>query len=172
MHHMDADLRGHLWAVAAVLAAAWIAVNGGRLGKSLLMDAHFDANRFPVASVDYLKRENFSGPIFSPDSWGGYLIYRLYPQTKVVIDDRHDFYGEQFLKSYLKTIHVETGWEDFLLQYPAKILVVPTSSALANILMETPRWQAIYRDKVAVVFTPKTSATDNKDRQMLQIPSR
>ena len=41
-------------------------------------------------------------PIFCPDLWGGYLIYRLYPQTEVLVDDRHDLYGDQFFKDYLK----------------------------------------------------------------------
>jgi hypothetical protein len=70
----------------------------------------------------------------------------------MVVDDRHDFYGEQFLKSYLKMMHVEPGWEDFLLQHEAHSVVVPKASALANILAETPRWQPIYSDDVAVVF--------------------
>ena len=56
------------------------------------------------------------GPILSPDYWGGYLIYRLYPAVRVVVDDRHDLYGAEFLKSYLRMVHVEQGWEEFLRQ--------------------------------------------------------
>lgn len=171
MQRIDAGLRGHLWPIAAIAIAVWASFHGGKAGSLPLMNAHFDANRFPVASVGYLERNNLPGPIFAPDSWGGYLIYRLYPQTKVVIDDRHDFYGEQFLKSYLKTIHVEPAWQDFLLQYPANVLLVPRSSALANILMETPRWRLVYSDKVAALFAANTLATGNENRQKLQIPS-
>jgi len=171
MRAIDSGLRGHVWVIAAIAISAWIAFHGGKAGTSTLMNAHFDSTRFPVASVDYVERHNIRGPIFAPDFWGGYLIYRLYPQTKVVIDDRHDLYGEPFLKSYLKTIHVEPGWQDFIDQYPANILLIPKSSALANILLETPRWQPIYSDEVAVVFTSKTSATGNERRQKLQIPS-
>jgi hypothetical protein len=117
------------------------------------MNAHFDRKRFPVAAVDYLAKRRAEGPLFAPDYWGGYLIYRLYPGTKVVIDDRHDFYGEPFLRSYLKTIHVEPGWEESLDQHPAAYLVVPKTSALASILLETPRWQPIYSDDVTTVFS-------------------
>ena len=87
-----------------------------------------------------------------PDYWGGYLIYRLYPGVRMVVDDRHDFYGEEFIKSYLKMMHVEPGWEDFLLQHRARCVIVPKDSALANILAESPGWQPIYHDAVAVVF--------------------
>jgi hypothetical protein len=75
------------------------------------------------------------------DYWGGYLIYRLYPRVRMVVDDRHDFYGEEFLKSYLEDGPREPGWEDFLQQHQAHCVVVPKDSALANILLETPGWQ-------------------------------
>ncbi len=152
MQAIDRDLRGHLWPIAAVALACWIAAHAGKLGATQLMDAHFDAKRFPVEAVNYLENQNIPGPVLSPDSWGGYLIYRLYPQTKVVLDDRHDLYGQEFLKSYLKMMHVEPGWKDFLEQHQAGCILVPKDSALDNILLETQDWKSIYNDDVAVLF--------------------
>jgi hypothetical protein len=152
MKTIELSLRGHLWPLAAIVLTCWIAAHGGKLGARALMDAHFDAKRFPVRAVDYLEKQEVHGPLVSPDYWGGYLIYRLYPRVRVVVDDRHDFYGEEFLKSYLKMMHVEPGWEEFLQQHQAPCMVVPKDSALANILAETPGWQPIYGDDVAVVF--------------------
>jgi hypothetical protein len=154
MQTIDNGLRGHLWPIAAVALACWTAAHAGKLGATQLMDAHFDAKRFPVEAVNYLENHNVPGPVLSPDSWGGYLIYRLYPRTKVVLDDRHDLYGEEFLKSYLKMVHIEPGWDDFLKQHPAGSILVPKDTALANILLETPNWQPIYGDTVAILFIP------------------
>ncbi len=154
MEAIEFSLRGHLWPIVAIVLSCWIAAHGGKLGAKTLMDAHFDGKRFPVAAVNYLKEKDVPGPVVSPDSWGGYLIYRFYPERKVVVDDRHDFYGEEFLKSYLKMVHVEPGWQDFLRQNAAHCVVVPKDSALANILAETAGWKAIYSDDVAVVFVP------------------
>jgi hypothetical protein len=154
MKAIELGLRGHLWPAAVIVLTCWTAAHGGKLGAGQLMDAHFDARRFPLHAVNYLEKSGVPGPLVSPDYWGGYLIYRLYPRTQVVVDDRHDFYGEEFLKSYLKMMHVETGWEDFLRQHPAGCVVVPKDSALANILAETPDWQRAYGDEVAVVFVP------------------
>jgi len=152
MQSIECSLHGHIWPIAAVALTCWITFHGGRLGTKQLINAHFDAKRFPVAAANYLdQRKEHS--VFAPDFWGGYLIYRLYPQTKLAIDDRHDFYGETFLKSYLKAVHVEPGWQDFLNQHEVRCIVVPKDSALANILFETPAWQSIYSDDVAVVFT-------------------
>jgi hypothetical protein len=152
MDTMELGLGGHLWPIAAVVLLCWTAAHGGKLGAVQVMDAHFNPKRFPVAAVDYLEKQNVQGPVVSPDYWGGYLIYRLYPRVQVVVDDRHDFYGEEFLKSYLKMIHVESGWQDFLQRHPGNCLVVPRNSALANILGETRGWRAFYSDDVAVVF--------------------
>jgi hypothetical protein len=153
MQAVESRLQGHLWPLAAIALSCWIAAHGGALGRSHLMNAHFSAQRFPVAAVDYLQAHPGQSAVLTPDYWGGYLIHRLYPQVKVVIDDRHDFYGDQLLKSYLKMIHVEPGWSDFLTQQDVRCVLVPKGSALANILFETSGWQPIYRDDAAVVFT-------------------
>jgi len=152
MEAIEFGLRGHLWPIAMVLVTCWIAAHGGKLGAKPLMDAHFDAKRFPVAAVDYLTKEDVQGPLVSPDDWGGYLIYRLYPRVRMVIDDRHDFYGEEFLKSYLKMVQAQPGWQGFLQQSGAHCVVVPKNSALANLLEETRGWKAIYSDEVSTAF--------------------
>ncbi len=154
METLELSLRGHLWPAVAVVLVCWIAAHGGKLGAKPLMDAHFDAKRFPVAAVNYLEQKKVPGPIVSLDSWGGYLIYRLYPRVRMVVDDRHDFYGDEFVKSYLKMVRVEPGWQEFLQQHPAHCVLVPKDSALANILAETSGWQAIYSDDVAIAFVP------------------
>jgi hypothetical protein len=160
MQAIESSLQGHLWPIAAILLTCWIVFHGGSLGSKTLVQAHFDAKRFPAAAVDYLEQRNPGSPAFAPDSWGGYLIYRLYSQTKVVVDDRHDFYGEAFLKSYLKTVRVEPGWEGFLRQHPPQWIVVPKDSALTSLLAETSAWKRIYGDDVAVVFVPALTPMD------------
>jgi hypothetical protein len=151
---VESSLRGHLWAIAAVAFSCWIAAHGGRLGPNRLMDAHFDGKRFPIAAVDFLGRRGPEErvPVTVPDYWGGYLIYRLYPRTQVAVDDRHDLYGEEFFKSYLKMVHVEPGWDGLLEQYQARCVLVPKASALANILEQSPPWKSVYADDVAVIF--------------------
>lgn len=156
---VDSSLLGHLWAIAAAIFLGVIAAHGGKLGASRLMDAHFDGKRFPVAAVDFLDRKTAEertdderDPVTVPDYWGGYLIYRLYPRTLVTVDDRHDLYGEEFFKSYLKMVHVEPGWDGLLDRYQARCVLVPKGSALANILEQTPPWKRVYADEVAVIF--------------------
>lgn len=159
MKAIDLSSRGHLWPIATIVLTCWTTAHGGKLGSTTLMNAHFDGKRFPVAAVDFLEKREVQGPLFVPDYWGGYLIYRLYPRTKVVIDDRHDFYGEEFLKSYLKVVHAESGWDEFLREHPANCVIAPKRSALANLLAETTGWQPIYADEVALAFVRVPTAS-------------
>ena len=154
MTAVELRTRGHFWPALAILATFFIALSGGRIGSTQAMDAHFGAKRMPVVAVNYLKSHDLQGPILSPDYWGGYLIYRLYPQAQVVVDDRHDLYGPDFFKSYVRMIHVEQGWQDFLRDHPARCVLLPRNSALANILLETRGWRVIYTDDLSIVFVP------------------
>jgi hypothetical protein len=154
MAAVETMMRGHLWPVLAVIVTLAIAANGGRVGSSVLMDAHFDPRRMPVEAVNYLEKNEVKGPVLSPDNWGGYLIYRSYPRIRVVVDDRHDLYGAQFFRSYLKMIQVERGWEEFLKTREASCVLLPRDAALANILIVTKGWKTIYADEVAIAFVP------------------
>lgn len=152
MEAVESKLGGRLWPIAALIATACIAANGGRLGTRRLMNAHFDDNRYPVRAVDFLKRSDVREPVLAPDYWGGYLIYRLYPKILVVVDDRHDLYGEEFLRSYLRMVHVEPGWEGFLREHEVYYVLMPRESPLANILMQATHWKTKDSDQATVLF--------------------
>jgi hypothetical protein len=152
MAALDASLRGHAWPAVAILLGLWVCGHGGRLAAARVMDARFDSARFPVSAVDFLERSGTREPVFCPDRWGGYLIYRLYPQTRVAVDDRHDFYGAEFLKRYLKIVHGEPGWESELEGMHVGWVMVPADSTLASLLEETRRWKVAYKDDAAIVF--------------------
>lgn len=152
MTAIESRQRGYLWPIAAVMLTGCAVANHGRIGSTQWIDAHFDPQRMPVGAVDYIEQTHLTGPVFCPDYWGGYAIYRLSPGLKVVIDDRHDFYGEQFLQSYLHTIHAEQDWRQFLRMTAPAVLVLPRNAALTSILIATGNWQPIYTDNVSAVF--------------------
>lgn len=152
MAALDSNLRGHVWPAAIVLLGLWVCGHGGRLAGARVMDAHFDGARFPVGAVDFLERSGTREAVFCPDRWGGYLIYRLYPQTQVAVDDRHDFYGTEFLKRYLKIVHGEPGWESELEGMQVGWVMVPAQSTGISLLEQTRRWKVAYKDDTATVF--------------------
>ena len=158
MGAQEMQLRGRLWPVVSVAFAFSICLHGGWLGSRQLIRAQFDPQRVPVAAVTFLQKE-FQGkqpvtePVFSTDAWGGYLIYRMYPERKVVVDDRHDLYGSGRIRQYLILTQAEPGWQRLLDEWQIRTVLLPTDSTLANLLRELPRdWRVAYEDSVAVVF--------------------
>jgi hypothetical protein len=132
-----------------------VCANQGMLGERRLMASHFDAKHFPVQASAVIIQRDLHDPIFAPDVWGGYLIYRLYPQTRVFVDDRHDLYGADFLKDYLRAIRLTPDWNKFLDEKRVNWVLVATESALANMLEETSEWNVAYRDGTAMLFSRK-----------------
>ena len=156
MGAQELQLRGHLWPVVCAVAALAICLQGGRLGSRQLIHAQFDPKTLPVAAVDFLDKQTSTQPVFSLDSWGGYLIYRLYPRRQVVVDDRHDLYGTSRVRDFLILLQGETGWRHLLDDWQIHIVLLPPGSTLANLLQQLPQeWQVTYQDTVAVVLEKK-----------------
>jgi hypothetical protein len=76
----------------------------------------------------------------------------MYPEQKVAVDDRHDLYGSEFLKRYLKIMHGELDWDKNLAELHAGWVLVPQDSALVSLLSAGGVWRAVYRDDTAVLF--------------------
>jgi len=155
MAALELRLRGHIWPLIVVAIGLVICANYGRLGALQLMNARFDDKRFPVHAAEMLSGSDIHDPVFAPDYWGGYLIYRLHPHNLVVLDDRHDMYGESFLRNYLQIINVTPTWEHALNATNANWVLAPVGSPLANILAISPAWKLSYSDALAVLFARK-----------------
>lgn len=160
---MELRQRGHLWAVAAVVLTAAIALHHGRIAGIPLMNARFDPHHMPVAAVEFIRKSAITEPIFAPDAWGGYLIYELYPTRHVVLDDRFDLFGDSFMKSYLRTMGVQRGWQQLLHATAPACIVLRPDDALTNALVATREWKTVYSDEVATVLVPDNAALRMRD---------
>ena len=152
MQNIEQGLRGHVLPALVVVASLALALNGGRLFKVPVLAAHFDQRKFPVAAAEFVAAHNIRDHMFSTDRWSGYLIYRLYPNTKLFIDDRHDLYGEAFLKEYLKALGADLGWREVLDKNQITSVLIPPDAPLANVLKERSDWKVAYDDGVAILF--------------------
>ena len=157
METLERDFRGHVWLVIGFVVGVAACMNGGRLGSAQLLNAYFDDKRFPVEAAQVIVQRHIQEPIFCPDQWGGYLIYTLYPRTKVLVDDRHDLYGDQFFKDYLKVIYVQPEWSRILDDERVEWILVQKDSSLGTILAQSAGWKLIRADDTAVLFHRETT---------------
>jgi len=113
---------------------------------------------FPARAVAFLQTHSPSGPIFNHYDWGGYLIWKLYPGTRVFIDGRADLYGKPLLDQFANTYQFKGDWQQPLQEWRIDTVLVPADSALATGLRSSPGWTVAYEDPQAVVLTAPSHA--------------
>jgi hypothetical protein len=123
--------------------------------------AEFDPEVYPAKAVAMLKADP-SARIFTHDEWGDYLIYSLYPDNRVFVDGRSDFYGDAFEEKYQDLLKVRYGWDQTLERYGVNTILMPPDAPLAGALKESSRWRVAYDDGVALVFRPAQQAAGQR----------
>jgi hypothetical protein len=150
--HREPGVQWLLWPVVVSLVMFGACLNGGRILSQEVIRAQFDGSHLPVAAAEKLAALDPGEPVLAPDSWGGYLIYRLGPKIKPVVDDRHDLYGSVFLRDYLTVMHGAAGWQRILDGMGANWVLLPPKSALAERLRQTPAWRVVHEDSTGALF--------------------
>jgi hypothetical protein len=147
---MERPWRLHLVSLAAlaVLAAAIFSPEAGFKARP-----EFDPATYPYDALGRLDRPGQR--IFTDDEWGDYLIYHLWPKgTRVFVDGRSDFYGQEFGEEHLDVRRVKYTWAAILAKYDVDTILLPVDAALAGALKESRRWRVDYDDGIAIVFRP------------------
>ncbi len=114
-----------------------------------------ERDHFPVTAVNFISQNKIAGPIFNQYDWGGYLIWKLYPQARVFIDGRSDLYGltnDLIVREYFKAYTATSDWYEPLERYGVRLVLVEPSAPLAARLAEDTTWKKMYADNQAVIF--------------------
>jgi len=148
---LQQNLRGVTWSVLATVMVAFLLLTGKNLDTYQLGNT-FNPIGFPVAAVDWLEEHPQSGNVYNEFTWGGYLLYRLWPETKVFIDGQTDFYGAALVREYLTVLNVQEGWNSILDKYAVEWVLIPRNSAITEQLKSDSDWAVLYEDDVAVIM--------------------
>src|SRR5271170_4664791 len=137
----------------AAIALAMAVFACVRIAQVIQRQPQAETRQFPSRAVAFLRAHPPSGPIFNHYDWGGYLIWRLYPSTRVFIDGRADLYGQQLLDQFAEAYQFKGAWQQTLERWGIATVLVPADSALATGLRSAPGWTVAYEDSQAVVLT-------------------
>lgn len=150
----DRQASGWIW--AGVIVVALIAVEANGIKLDLWNKGNvFDSRRFPIAAVDSFASAPPAGAMFNEFTWGGYLLYRLYPTRRVFIDGQTDFYGEALSREYWQIINAQPGWESKLAAHHVRWILIPPTTPLTAWLDQSPNWSRMYQDETAGVWIKK-----------------
>ncbi|HMV48817.1 MAG TPA: tetratricopeptide repeat protein [Blastocatellia bacterium] len=136
---------------AAALVIVIAAASTGLADK--LLSPRFDENRFPAAAADFVLQHRPTGRMFSHDQYGGYLIYRLYPDFKVFVDGRSDFYRQGSVLEETDRIRlVKNDWQQLLDKRSVDWMLLKRDEPLAQIAVLSGNWSSIYEDAISQVL--------------------
>jgi len=151
LERIERDLRGWLWSLSGVLLCLVLLASG----ISLALDGRpyqFLPERLPVAAVDWLKENPPPGRMFNEFDWGGYLLYRLWPEQKIFMDGHTHIYGDTLSREYVAIQSRAPGWESILDKYQVEWAILRTNNHLVDVLQQLG-WLKAYRDDTAVILT-------------------
>ncbi|MDQ2807719.1 MAG: hypothetical protein M3Z04_12555 [Chloroflexota bacterium] len=131
-----------------------VAALGGSVGPWPLLRAAWTEPPLPIRAVATLRAPDApQGPMFNDMTWGGYLLYELYPQRRVFIDSQVDVYGATINHDYLTIATTAAGWDGLLDHYGiAWVIQRPTSPLVAALHARPDQWRETYRDSTAVIL--------------------
>ena len=112
-----------------------------------------EANAFPVRAVSFLATQRPPGPMLNHYDWGGYLIWRLYPDCRVFIDGRADVYGDSLMKDFDNANSLSGDWRGVLQRWKIRTIILPPDSPLITALQSSSDWKQLYSDSQATIVT-------------------
>ncbi len=121
------------------------------------------AEHLPVQAVAYLNDQQLEGPLFNDYSWGGYILWELYPAYKTFVDGRTDLFEDEILEDYLEAWRAGPGWEQVFDKWEIQVAFLPLEAPLVRAL-ESDGWIRTFSDTRAVVLlAPNQGRADEQD---------
>ncbi len=115
------------------------------------------------AAADFWKREGLKGPIFNDYDIGGYLIFHLYPQEKVFVDNRPEAYPSGFFqKTYIPMQENADVWKAAEDRYGFNAIVfsrndaTPWGQQFLAARANDSEWAPVFLDSNIIIFLKRT----------------
>lgn len=110
-------------------------------------------------SARFFKEQGLGGPVFNNYDIGGYLIYHLYPQEKVFVDNRPEAYSVDFFADLYEPMQAkEEVWQQALRDYDFNVIYFyrrdRTQWAQPFLIerINDPEWVPVYVDDYVLIL--------------------
>ncbi len=138
--------------------------NNNFIGSSLGWGLYEDNND----SIKFFKENNLAGPIFNNYDLGSALIFWLYPQEKVFVDNRPEAYSNEFFSKIYKPIQEDDyNWIKYGKEYDINLIYfshtdsTPWANQFLYKRLHDSYWSLIYFDRNVVIMIRNNE--DNKE---------
>ena len=142
---------GWIWVFTVILAVALLFKLNIPIDVTSKGNA-FSPQFFPVDAVTWLESNPQSGHVFNEFDWGGYMLFKLWPQYEIFMDGHTHIYGEKLTREYEQAIILSDNWESILDKYQVTWAIVRAQSPVARAL-EGAGWKNLYQDETTIIFS-------------------
>lgn len=115
-------------------------------------------SRYPGRTMTFIRENRLPLQLFSVYAWGGYELWRLYPEYRMFMDGRTHVYGSAVLKDFLDVVNVSPRWQVVLDKWQVQTILALRSSPLSETLLAQGGWRLVFTEREAVVFVRETDA--------------
>ena len=137
-----------------LLVLGMVCFAGLRLRYVISHQPAVEAHEFPKDGVSFLAKNQLPGPLLNHYNWGGYFIWKLYPEDQVFIDGRADVYGDAFMNAFAASYYLRSpSWRELLERWNIRTLALPPDSPLISALQNDRGWKTAFSDHQIVILT-------------------
>ncbi len=113
----------------------------------------------PQDLLRFIKSAHLPGNMFNTFNLGAMLIYNFYPQRKVFIDGRADFYGKKFFETYLDILDAKPSKiKDAVEKYKLKGFIIDFSASVPKLVnyLYKKGYACVYFSQDGIIFLRDT----------------
>ncbi len=129
--------------------------------------------RIPTKASDEVERLKLHGDFFNSVRYGGYLIWRFFPNARPYMDGRLVLRTQDEFRSYLDMLDHPELFEAFSEQHDLDVAMLPVNqpnryAKLIGFLYANPGWTLVYTDGTQVLFAASSknlTQVDLSDRE-------
>ena len=126
-------------------------IEAGRWGPGI------EEGRFPEAAVQFLDAHSIDGNMYNSYEFGGYLLWRSYPERMVYIDGRSDIYTDLLMEQRKFAI---LGFEKLVEHYDINYLIMSYSPSTVKYVNPNPVFgrelALVWFDDVSMLYLRRT----------------
>lgn len=137
----------------------YIASNQYYLSQNTDKKFGLGVNEAAKKAVDFVVENKIEGRMFNNYDLGGYLIWRLYPEKQVFVDNRPEAYSPEFFQSvYIPMQNNPEIFRKYAADYDFNLIffertdITPWAQKFLGWIEKEPDWAKIYSDKRTLIL--------------------
>lgn len=164
---------GIFTAVLLIFSSLEFAIHGYPMGRGMRQKCGLGIEDWvPQKAANFIKTEAINGKMFNDMTFGGYLIWELYPEKKVFIDGRNLVYGDEIYRHYWQISRQSDAFRKLMDFYGVDFFVLRTlpknadkATYVHSFLSDSDQWLPVFWDDVSIIYVENKSLNQDVIRE-------